>query len=291
MMKSMRCWPSGDLKSTDDTRPVRYKHPLIINYLMVASSSQTKTLGLVLSGGAAFGLAHIGALQVLEEAGVRIDAVGGTSVGALIGAAIAAGKSVREITQVAYRSNWLHFARPTVHRFGFISFRKLEWMMNQWLNYATFADLKLPFICVGTDVLTGEPRIFKEGNVAHAVRTSASVPPFVVPAKKDGRYYVDGGFSNNLPIGPVEAMGVDATLAINLFGQASRMPRNYAAYAQLILGHMLTRTAGDPQRATVLVTPNLAEQLAAFFQRSYVELGRKAMKEKLPELLQALELD
>jgi NTE family protein len=192
---------------------------------------------------------------------------------------------------VAYRVNWLHFARPWPNRYGFISFRKLEWMMNQWLNHATFDDLKLPFICVGTDVLTGEPRVFREGSVAHAVRISASVPPVVIPAREDGRYYVDGGFSNNLPIRPVEELGVDVTLAVNLFGQATRMPRNYIAYAQLILGHMLTRTAGDPERATVLVTPNLADHLAAQFKRSYVEYGREAMKEKLPDLLRALELD
>jgi len=258
---------------------------------MPLKSHQTKRLGLVLSGGAAFGLAHVGALQVLDEAGVRVDAVGGASVGALIGAAVAAGKSVREITQVAHRINWLHLARPWLSRYGFISFRKLEWMMNQWLGYATFADLKLPFICVGTDVLTGEPRIFREGSVAHAVRISASVPPVVIPAQEDGRYYVDGGFSNNLPIRPVAEMGVDVTLAINLFGQASKMPYNYIAYAQLILGHMLTRTSGDPHQATVLVTPNLAEHLAAQFKRSYVEYGREAMQEKLPDLLRALEMN
>jgi len=196
---------------------------------------------------------------------------------------------VREITRVAYRINWLHMARPTLSRYGFISFRKLELLMNDWLGHATFADLKIPFICVGTDVLTGEPRIFSEGSVAHAVRISSSVPPIIVPAQEDGRYYVDGGFSNNLPIQPVEEMGVDVTLAINLFGRASRMPRNYIAYAQLILGHMLTRSAGDPQRATVLVTPNLAEQLAGWFKRSYVEIGREAMQEKLPDLLAALQ--
>ncbi len=255
---------------------------------MSSQANQTKRLGLVLSGGATFGLAHIGVLQVLEEAGVRIDAVGGTSVGALVGAAVAAGKSVREITQVAYRINWLHLARPLPHRYGFISFRKLEWFLKTWLGDVDFEELELPFICVGTDVLTGEARIFRTGKVAHAVRISASVPPIVIPAKVDGRYYVDGGFSNNLPIAPVQDMGVDVTLAVNLFGQASRMPPNYFAYAQLILGHMLTRTAGEPERATVLVTPNLAENLAARFHRTYIQVGRDAMKAKLPELLQAL---
>ena len=254
------------------------------------STLQSKRLGLILSGGAAFGLAHVGVLQVLDEAGVRIDAVGGASAGALIGAAVAAGKSVREITRVAYRLSWLHLARPWPSRYGFISFRKLEWMLNRWLGNATFADLKLPFICVGTDVLTGEPRIFRQGSVAHAVRISSSVPPVVIPVQKDGRYYVDGGFSNNLPIRPVEKLGVDVTLAINLFGQASQMPSNYITYAQLILGHMLTRTAGDPKRATVLVTPNLANHLAAQFKRSYVEYGREAMRAKLSDLLRALEL-
>ncbi len=261
---------------------------MLSKHTMTGPQKQTKRLGLVLSGGAAFGLAHVGALQVLEEAGVRIDAVGGASVGALIGASVAAGKPVREITQVAYRINWLHLARPRLHRYGFISFQKLEWFLNVWLGNPTFADLKLPFICVGTDVLTGEPRIFREGSVAHAVRISATVPPIVIPVENQGRYYVDGGFSNNLPIQPVESMGVDVTLAINLFGQATRMPRNYITYAQLILGHMLTRTAGDPHRATVLVTPNLAENLAARFQRSYIQIGREAMQARLPELLQAL---
>ena len=255
---------------------------------MASRFTQSKRLGLVLSGGAAFGLAHVGVLQVLDEVGVRVDAVGGTSVGALIGAAVAAGKSIQEITKVAYRMNWIHLARPRPHRYGFVSFRKLEWLLNTWLGHPTFKDLKLPFICVGTDVLTGEPRIFHEGSVAHAVRISASVPPVVIPAQKDGRYYVDGGFSNNLPIRPVEQLGVDVTLAVNLFGQASRMPSNYFTYAQLILGHMLTRTAGDPRRATVLVTPNLADSLAMRFHRSYIELGREAMKARLPELLEAL---
>ena len=250
---------------------------------------QTKRLGIILSGGAAFGLAHVGALQVLEEAGVRIDAVGGVSAGALIGAAVAAGKPMREITQVAYRLNWLHLGRPTLSRYGFISFKKLEWLMNLWLHNATFDDLELPFLCVGTDVMTGEPRIFCEGSVAHAVRISASVPPVIVPAKVDGRYYVDGGFSNNLPVREVETLGVDVTLAINLFGKASHMPRNYIAYAQLILGHMLTRSAGDPNRATVLVEPNLADYLAAAFHREYIDLGREAMQRQLPELMAALQ--
>ena len=250
---------------------------------------QTKRLGLILSGGAAFGLAHVGALQVLDEAGVRIDAVGGASVGALIGAAVAAGRSIQEITQVANRVNWLHIARPTINKYGFVSFRRLEQLMDDWLGDITFDDLKLPFLCVSTDVLTGEPRIFREGKISHAVRISAGVPPLVVPVKLDGRYYVDGGFSCNLPIKPVEELGVDVTLAINLFGQASQMPRSYITYAQLILGHMLTRTAGDPNQATVLVNPNLAEQLSGLFHRSYVDLGREAMKEKLPELLRALE--
>ncbi len=255
---------------------------------LMTSKHPSKRLGLVLSGGATFGLAHVGVLQVLEEAGVRIDAVGGTSVGAVIGAAVAAGKSVREITQVAYRIHWLHLARPRPHRYGFISFRNLERLMKVWLGDPDFEDLQLPFLCVGTDVLTGEARVFREGNVARAVRISASVPPVVIPARVEGRYYVDGGFSNNLPIQPVQSLGVDVTLAVNLFGQASRMPPNYFAYAQLILGHMLTRTAGDPNRATVLVTPNLAQSLATRFNRSYIAMGREAMKAKLPALQQAL---
>ncbi|MCP4167339.1 MAG: patatin-like phospholipase family protein [Chloroflexi bacterium] len=246
---------------------------------------QRKRLGLALGGGGSRGLAHIGVLQVLEEAGIEVHAVAGTSVGSLVGVAVAAKRSVMEITAVSHRINWHNLARLTWPNRGFISFVPLERFVVNWLGDITFAELKLPFVCNATDALTGEERIFTEGRIAPCVRASSTVPPLVQPCEIDGHLYVDGGIVNNLPIKSVRSLGVDVVLAVNLFGLPSYLPAGREGYFLTVLGHALCKAGDDPDSADVLVRPDLTGySMLRFHGKQSIQLGREAMEVKLSEL-------
>ncbi|MCO6452335.1 MAG: patatin-like phospholipase family protein [Caldilineales bacterium] len=244
-----------------------------------------KRLGLALGGGGSRGLAHVGVLQVLHEAGVRVDAVAGTSVGSILGYALAAGKSVDEITELSRTINWFHLARLTLPSRGFISFDSMEKYLIRKIGDYTFDQLTMPFVCIGTNALTGEEHEFCMGRVAPCVRASSSVPPLVTPIAIDGQVYVDGGMVNNLPIRPVRKLGVDIVLAVNLFGPPTHIPTGFMAYFTTILGYALCKAGDDPASADVLVLPDLTGYgMFMFHRKASIARGRAAMEAKLPEL-------
>ena len=138
-------------------------------------------IGLALGGGSARGFAHIGVLKVLEEAGITIDCLSGTSMGALIGAIYASGANMRmmeKLSRALTRRNWLDFSFP---RMGFISGKKIERIIYLLTRRSTFAELKIPLAIVAVDLYSGKKIIIKEGIVASAVRASISIPGYFVP--------------------------------------------------------------------------------------------------------------
>ena len=151
------------------------------------TSSSPKRLGLALSGGGSRGIAHVGALQVLAEAGIEIHAVAGVSAGAVVAAALAAGLSIDRITEMTQRFNWRQIARPAWPHRGFISFAPLERFLVRELGDLDITQLKLPFAAQATDVVTGESVVFLSGRLAPRVRASCTVPPVVQPVEIDGR--------------------------------------------------------------------------------------------------------
>ncbi len=251
-----------------------------------------KRLGLALGGGAARGFAHVGVLQVLFEAGIQVHTVTGTSVGSLIGAALAAGKTCDEITYFGERVGWLSLTRAVWPRRGFLTFQPLERMLVDWLGDLDIENLVLPFGCVVTDALTGEARFFCEGKLAPRVRASCSVPPIVQPVLIDDCWYVDGGLVDNLPIRFARALGADLVMAVNLFGPATYLPTSFWTYSTNVLGHALLKAGDPPHSADVLVEPELTDfSLLGFKRRELIERGRAAMEHKLPELQALLARD
>lgn len=176
-----------------------------------------KRLGLALSGGIGRAAAHVGVLTVLEREGIPFDCVVGASAGALIGSAYCAGIEIQRLREFALKMRWRDIASPVWPRQGFVSFAKMERWLIELMGDVTFADLKLPFAVVATDMKTGEPVVLKEGRVAPAVRASCSVPGFVVPAELNERILGDGSISYNLPVAPVRAMGADYVIGVDLF--------------------------------------------------------------------------
>jgi len=178
-----------------------------------------KKVGLALGGGAARGLAHIGVLEVLEKEGIPIDMIAGTSAGAAIGALYAEGKDTSRIKDLVLDIKWWRLA-PLVDlalpKTGFIGGRKVKELLKLMIGDIEFGDLKIPLACVAADIMTGEEVVIKEGSVLEAVRASISIPVVFTVAKWRGRYLVDGGLVNPVPVSVLKRMGADFIIAVNV---------------------------------------------------------------------------
>ena len=179
------------------------------------------SVGIALGGGAAFGIAHLGVLKVLEENNIPIDLIAGCSQGSLIGIGYAAGISIDEMINMAYtlgrRQNALMALDPTLTKPGLLAGNKFAEIFRPLLgNKTSFKDLVLPCRTVATDVESGERVWLGAGPLIDAFRASASVPMVFSPIKIDGRVLVDGGVSDPVPAEMVNMMGADLCVAVNV---------------------------------------------------------------------------
>lgn len=178
-----------------------------------------KKIGLALGGGAARGLAHIGVLELLEKEGIPIDYIAGTSAGSLVGSLYAQGKSSREIREMAIEMSAVEKALlwdPTIELSGIFAGKRITKLLSSVIGNVKFKELKIPFSCVAVDIISGEEVVLKEGSVVEAVRASISIPIVFTVAKKDGRYLVDGGLLNPVPVDVAREMGADFVIAVNV---------------------------------------------------------------------------
>ncbi len=185
----------------------------------ISKSSGARKVGLALGGGAARGLAHIGILEVLEKENIPIDIIAGTSMGAVIGAAVAGGQSARRIRAQALDLGWKGLAplvELTAPRTGFLGGRRIRKRLKEIIGEVTFAQLEKPFACVATDIRTGDELVLREGPVLDAVIASCSLPIIFRVAQWQGRYLVDGGLVNPVPVKIVKEMGADFIIAVNV---------------------------------------------------------------------------
>jgi len=186
---------------------------------LLRSSLSDRKVGLALSSGAARGLAHIGVLEVLEKEGIPINMIAGTSMGAIIGAMYAQGKNASQIKELALDLGWRKLAQLlalTPTKTGFLSGRKIKARLKEIIGEVDFADLRMPFACVATDIMTGEEVIIKQGPVPEAVIASMSLPVIFKAARWQGRYLVDGGVVNPVPVSVLKDMGADFIIAVNV---------------------------------------------------------------------------
>ncbi len=250
-------------------------------------------VGLALGGGVARGFAHIGVLMALEEAGVTVEVVTGTSVGSIVGAFVAAGYSVEEMREVTKHLSWRGMARLSwPGRGGLISFYKLEQFLRQQLNDPLFSDLKLPFAAVATDLLTGNPVVLMEGSVARACHASSSVPGIVVPVEIDGKILSDGGVSDNLPIRETRALGADYVIGVNILGRYWAKARNPLTRGIAAVENAIRWAGGGLLLADLLIEPDISDVAYQSFAKGQymIDQGRRAADAELPKLMEALQL-
>jgi NTE family protein len=241
-------------------------------------------VGLVLSGGGARGTAHIGVLKVLEQMHVPVDAIAGTSMGAVVGGLYASGLSARDIEKIMTSINWQDAFRDRPPREDLDLRRKQEdatflvkfpvgvrdWRivlpkgliqgqkLNETLRRLTlpvarignFDDLPTPFRAVATDLENGDTVVMGSGDLTSAMRASLSAPGVFAPVEREGRVLVDGGIADNVPVDVARAMGVDILIVVDV--GAPLLPRQQLTNAGVISNQMLA----------ILIQRNARDQLA-----------------------------
>ena len=213
-------------------------------------------MGLALSGGAARGVAHVGVLKVLEEHGIEIDCVAGTSAGALVGGAYAAGMSLGRLEEFGLSLRWRDFGRMTLSRRGVQSNERLEEYVRAMLPVKRFEDLPKRFAAVATDLHTGGAVVLRdEGDIGFAVRASCAVPGWYVPVTDaQGRQLVDGGLVANLPTSITRSLGAEVVIAVDVNFEGAK----FLGPPNSLLG-VLFQSYLHVQRAAVEHQRNLAD--------------------------------
>ncbi|MHB8090989.1 MAG: patatin-like phospholipase family protein [Syntrophales bacterium] len=178
----------------------------------------TKKIGIALGSGSARGWSHIGVLQSIVEAGIAVDFVCGTSVGALVAGSFAAG-FLEHLDRWARRLSWSHivgFMDMKIPRSGLIEGEKISGYLREMITDPLIENLPVPFAAVATDLKTGREVWLREGSLIDVVRASISLPGIFTPCGRNGQWLVDGGLVNPVPTSLCRAMGADIVVAVDL---------------------------------------------------------------------------
>ncbi|MFJ2483556.1 patatin-like phospholipase family protein [Pseudomonas sp. NPDC087598] len=262
---------------------------LLLGFLplfVCATEAPRPKVGLVLSGGAARGLAHIGVLKALEEQGIKIDAIAGTSMGAVVGGLYASGYKIDELEKLALGIDWqqalsdappredVPFRRKQDDRdflvkqklsfrddgslglpLGVIQGQNLALLLESLLAHTSdtrdFDKLPIPFRAVATDIANGEKVVFRKGHLPQVIRASMSIPAVFAPVELDGRLLVDGGMTDNIPLDVARQMGVDIAIVVDI-GTPLRNRKQLTTVVDVL-----------NQSITLMTRRNSEEQLAA----------------------------
>jgi NTE family protein len=273
-----------------------------------AAPAAAPRIGLALSGGGARGIAHVGVLKVLDELRVPIHCVTGTSMGAIVGATFAAGRTSTEMEKLVLAADWATIFRDQPPRKEIAVRRKIDDYKTLFapefgvtddglalpkgviagvsiesffrslalpaLDITDFRKLPIPFRAMATDIETGESVVLERGSIAQAMRASMSVPGAITPVEIDGRLLVDGGIANNLPIDEARKLCADVVIAVNI--STPPLTRDQITSALSVVGQLINflgkQTVDEQLKRMrpqdVLIAPDLGDISAGNFNRS-----------------------
>jgi len=238
------------MKSSSMIRIFQTVVTAILLLTMASSYADRPRIGLVLGGGGARGAAHIGVLKELERQRIPVDAIVGTSMGAIIGGLYASGKTPAELENIVTTLDWADAMSDTPARehlsfrrkldderypiarelgardkglllpMGMVEGQRLDLILRELTidvsHISNYDELSIPFRAVATDIATGNPHVMASGDLARSIRASMSVPAVFAPAELDGKLLVDGGIAANLPVDVMRGMGVDIIIAVDV---------------------------------------------------------------------------
>jgi NTE family protein len=220
-------------------------------------------VGLALSGGAARGAAHVGVLKVFVEHGIPIDCIAGTSAGALVGGAFAAGVPLAEIAAFGRTMRWRDFGKLTLSRLGVQSNARMEEYVRARFPMTRFEQMPIPFAAVATDLHNGAAVVMRdEGDVAFAIRASCAIPGWYVPVTDEhGRQLVDGGLVANVPATAARELGADIVIAVDVNAEGAKFLGPPLSAIGVLLQSFLvvqrTATANEWRAADLIIVPKV----------------------------------
>lgn len=247
-------------------------------------------IGLALSGGAARGIAHVAVLETLEQEGVPIHAIAGTSAGSIVGALYCAGMPPSEIKHILLNTKWKDVLKFTVPRKGLISSEGIYRFMEDILPVNKFSSLLFPFAAVATDLHTGEKVTITTGSLARAVQASCSLPVIFTPTEINRKVLVDGGVASQIPVRSArEELGARKVIAVNVNYKALEMDQfdNIVKIAAHLSALWASRNAREEEKLADVIIEVNAKGIPLYDLSKSKELlrrGKKATEEKLSRI-------
>jgi NTE family protein len=251
------------------------------------SKSEKKATGLVLSGGAARGYAHLGVMKALNEEDIYPDIIAGASAGAIAGALYADGHSPDEILEILGKNNRLDFLKITVPKNGLLKMDGMIKVLQKALRAKTFEELKIPLVVSVTNLNHAKVDYFDSGELLWAVIASASIPVIFKPVEIDNNYYVDGGVMDNLPLEPIEdkcSMLIGSY--VNEMGERDTFNSLLGIAERSFHLSVIKDLAAKQKKFDIYINPKELSKYNAFDQAKAEEIfkiGYKAAKEKISE--------
>lgn len=250
-------------------------------------------IGLALSGGSTYGIAHVGALVALAEAKITVDCVAGTSAGALVAACMAFGMPLEEMASLTKSLNWRKFSRFAYSKLGLSSNEPMGAFLTDTLGDVRIEDSKIPLAIVATNIETREMVIIRSGPLQAAVRASTCLPGFFTPVEINGALLVDGGLTENVPVSALEEMGATIKIAVNLLNSATfSKPKNVLDILTISVS-ILSRHRDRQLVANtdILIEPDLSRFDSLSFKNSdgMFDAGYEAMRQAIPEIRAKIE--
>jgi NTE family protein len=241
-------------------------------------------------------MAHVGVLRALIENNIPIDFIAGTSAGAIVAGAYAAGMPIDEIAAFGRDLRWRHVGRMTVSRWGMQSNERLEQFLRKRLPVTRFEDLKVPMAVVATDLKTGAAVVMREGDLPFAIRASCTIPGRYVPvADEQGRQLVDGGLVAVIPVTVCRSLGPDIVIAVDVNAAGATFFGSTGWIIGVVLQSLLVvqKTSSHYQLAAadLVIAPQVAHIRWDQMRRAgeLMDAGYAAALESVPEILALLE--
>ncbi|MDZ7659628.1 patatin-like phospholipase family protein [Fodinibius sp.] len=289
------------------------------------TDEETK-LGLALSGGGAKGFAHIGVLKVLEEEGIPVHMISGTSMGAIIGSLYAIGYSPQEIEEIARTTDWNILLNDSYQinpqqisnsiqkkdtylvtfpfndrqlslPAGLIDGQNISMMLYRLMlpfhDVRDFTKLPIPFSAVATNLATGEPKTFSSGYLPDAVRASIAIPSIFKPVNIDGKSYIDGGVARNLPVEDVQNLGANFVIASDV-GEPIRKLDSLNTFVDILFQavgfHQQESDIIQKEKTDIYIRPNISEFSTFSYEKvdEIIRRGEQAARQALPRIKKRL---
>lgn len=272
------------------SEPIKFKNvapPASLPIIKVTSARPL--LALVLGSGGGRGFAHIGVIKVLEENGIPIDIVVGTSAGSVVGALHAGGYHAEELEQLALKLNQKQLDDYELSINGYIRGERLQDFINQALQNRSIEQLDKPFAAVSTELTSGKEVVFNHGNTGMAVRASSSIPGVFHPVMINGLEYVDGALKDPVPVDVAHLMGADIVIAVDVTQQPQNNPETTNVLETLKQSIRIMQQSiidNEITAAQIVIHPNIGvtPDINTVSKLQLIQAGAEAARAALPAI-------